>query len=149
MRLLKRLKAAPQRFQGLKDDRGVETIEFLMMLPFYVILFFIFLQVITLGLQFFVSQHAVNEAAKVYAVTGDLNQAREMAARIVGTGYPDEDEHRRSLMRMESLNISGDDSFTVTMRVRYWLGLMRFLIHDNDRLTYTVDHRAEGKALLP
>lgn len=68
----------------LREERGSMTLEFLMVLPYYLFFFLILWQVVASGLTFLKAQSAVNEAAKVYAVTSDLLQAKDKAKDILG-----------------------------------------------------------------
>lgn len=63
----------------LKNEKGSATIEFLGMLPFVFLIVLIFWQFLVAGYALMVTQSAVNEAAKTYAITSDIEEARDSA----------------------------------------------------------------------
>ncbi|MEJ9280008.1 pilus assembly protein [Ureibacillus thermosphaericus] len=70
-------------FKYVKNEKGSALIEFLGMLPFVFLILLIFLQFLVAGYALFVSQSAVNEAAKTYAITGDIEEARLSAQEFI------------------------------------------------------------------
>jgi Flp pilus assembly protein TadG len=67
----------------LKNERGSATIEFLAMVPLVLLILMIFVQFLVAGYAVMVAQSAVNEAAKVYSTSGDLEAARGAASSVV------------------------------------------------------------------
>lgn len=122
-----------------KEERGAETIEFLAMLPIYGILFLFFLQVFFLGISFILSQHAANEAAKAYAITGNAGEAEQIASSIVGGKGP--------LMEYGGLSVSGGEDFNLSLHVNYKLPLLKFLFPQGEPV-YPIEHTAHGRKLL-
>lgn len=69
----------------LREERGSMTLEFLMVFPYYLFFFLILWQVVVSGITFMKAQSAVNEAAKVYSITADIDEARDKAKEIIGS----------------------------------------------------------------
>ncbi|WP_419878339.1 TadE/TadG family type IV pilus assembly protein [Brevibacillus centrosporus] len=68
----------------LKDERGSVTVEFIGILPFVFLILLILWQFLTGVYAVIIAQSAANEAAKVYAITGNSGEALDAAQHIVG-----------------------------------------------------------------
>ncbi|KAB8138995.1 hypothetical protein F9U64_02520 [Gracilibacillus oryzae] len=91
--------------QYLKDDKGSINIEFMGLLPFIIIIFVVFVQVLISGYSILLAQKAVHESAKVYSITGNESEARDVLDEFTSTsllGYSDFD-----------VKNEGDNYFTV------------------------------------
>ncbi|MFD2368589.1 TadE/TadG family type IV pilus assembly protein [Brevibacillus sp. GCM10020057] len=66
-------------------ERGSATVEFIGILPFVFLILLILWQFLTGVYAVIIAQAAANEAAKVYAVTGEAGEALEAARHIVGS----------------------------------------------------------------
>ncbi|MED1794565.1 TadE/TadG family type IV pilus assembly protein [Brevibacillus nitrificans] len=69
----------------LKDERGSVTVEFIGILPFVFLILLILWQFLTGVYAVIIAQSAANEAAKVYAITGNSGEALDAAQHIVGS----------------------------------------------------------------
>ncbi|WP_066300888.1 TadE/TadG family type IV pilus assembly protein [Bacillus sp. FJAT-29937] len=69
----------------LREEKGSMTLEFLMVLPYYFFFFLLLWQVVASGITFMKAQSAVNEAAKVYSITADIDEAKIKAKEILGS----------------------------------------------------------------
>lgn len=70
----------------LNNEKGSMSIEFIGILPFLFLFMLLLWQVVASGVAIISTQSAVNEAAKVYAVSQDVDEARTKAQEIVGSG---------------------------------------------------------------
>ncbi len=70
----------------MRNEKGSLSIEFLGILPFY-FLFFLFLwQVVASGYALLTLKSATNDGAAVYAMTNDVEQARQVVQDSIGSG---------------------------------------------------------------
>jgi Flp pilus assembly protein TadG len=68
----------------LTNEQGSATVEFLAMMPLILLIMMIFWQFLVAGYAVIISQSALNEAAKTYAITsGDLGEANSMASEFI------------------------------------------------------------------
>lgn len=68
----------------IQEEKGSATLEFLMVMPYYLFFFLILWQAVASGLTILQAQSAVNEAAKIYAITESEYEAREAAKDAIG-----------------------------------------------------------------
>lgn len=66
------------------EEKGSFTLEFLMVFPYYLFFFLILWQAVASGITIMQAQSAVNEAAKLYSITNDEDEARTVAEKIIG-----------------------------------------------------------------
>lgn len=98
-----------------RNEKGAVSIEFLGILPYYFFFFLFLWQVVASGYAVMTAQSAVNEAAKVYALSGRVDEAIETAESIVGNS---------SIADYQNLNINLDPNgrdFTATILVNHGL----------------------------
>ncbi|WP_423408449.1 pilus assembly protein [Heyndrickxia sp. MSNUG] len=69
----------------LNNERGAITFEFLGILPFFFMFFLLLWQVVASGYAVFTAKTAVNNAAKTFAATNDINEAEQVAIQTIGT----------------------------------------------------------------
>lgn len=114
----------------LKDDRGSVTLEFLGMIPYYLLFFLILFQAIISAYSYMSAQSAVNEAAKVYAVTQSESEAQEVAERVTGTG---------SAVQMTNLSVTerGDGYFDAEVRADHSIVLIPSQWRDSLAISFT------------
>lgn len=67
----------------IKNENGSASIEFLGMVPLLLLLFVMLWQFLVVGYALIVTHSAVNEGAKVYAVTNDPDKAADKAAEVM------------------------------------------------------------------
>jgi hypothetical protein len=82
----------------LNNEKGSATVEFIGILPFVFLILLILWQFLTGVYAVIIAQSAANEAAKVYAVTRNLDEAMSAAQHIVssaggGISYDSGDSH--------------------------------------------------------
>lgn len=96
--------------QFSRDEEGSATLEFLGMVPLVFLVVMIAWQFVVGVHGVIVAQSAVNEAAKVYSITGDWGEARAAAQSTV---------HHISYLKMKSANaaMTGDSQFNATVSV--------------------------------
>ncbi|RFU67769.1 pilus assembly protein [Peribacillus saganii] len=77
-----RSKASKRR---LRNEKGSVSLEFLGILPFYFMFFLLLWQVVASGYAVFTAKTAVNNAAKTFAATNELNEAIISAQETLGS----------------------------------------------------------------
>ncbi|MFC3884371.1 TadE/TadG family type IV pilus assembly protein [Bacillus songklensis] len=94
----------------LTNEKGSASIEFLGMVPLLLLLFVMLWQFLVVGYALIVTHSAVNEGAKVFAVTEDPGQASAKASDVISKVG--------SSIRTGSftVNNSGDPDFTAVMQ---------------------------------
>ncbi|HWO96320.1 MAG TPA: TadE/TadG family type IV pilus assembly protein [Bacillus sp. (in: firmicutes)] len=95
----------------IKNEKGSASIEFLGMVPLLLLLFVMLWQFLVVGYALIVTHSAVNEGAKVYAVTNDPDKAANKAAEVMS-------KVGSSIRQKQSLNVSGGEmspDFTATL----------------------------------
>lgn len=70
--------------ERILEEKGSFTLEFLMVFPYYLFFFLILWQAVASGITIMQAQSAVNEAAKLYSITNDEDEARAVAEKIIG-----------------------------------------------------------------
>lgn len=84
----------------IKNEKGSASIEFLGMVPLLLLLFVMLWQFLVIGYALIVTHSAVNEGAKVYAVTADSSEASAKAGAIMNKAG-------KSIRQMAPLTING------------------------------------------
>ncbi|WP_077210655.1 hypothetical protein [Bacillus dakarensis] len=98
----------------LKEEKGSMTLEFLMVMPYYLFFFLLLWQAVASGITFMKTQSAVNEAAKIYSVTGERDEAYNAAKAAIGVS---------DIMSFEDLVIpphGTSKEFTAVIKVDHW-----------------------------
>lgn len=119
-----------------KNEKGAMSLEFIGILPFLFLFLLLLWQVVALGTSILAAQSAVNEAAKVYAVSEDFYEAEQIAKDIVGTG---------DLMSFTGFNIPTPEAnghFEVELDVRLYLSFL-----PDDWVSYPFNITANGRLL--
>ena len=96
----------------LNNEKGSASIEFLGMVPLLLLLFVMLWQFLVVGYALIVTQSAVNEGAKVYAVTEDPLEASAKARHIM-------DKVGRSIRQTVPLTVNysgGSPDFTAVLQ---------------------------------
>ncbi|MBP2241758.1 hypothetical protein J2Z40_002330 [Cytobacillus eiseniae] len=70
--------------ERIREEKGSFTLEFLMVLPYYLFFFLLLWQAVASGMTIMQAQSAVNEAAKIYAITERIDEARDAAKTAIG-----------------------------------------------------------------
>lgn len=68
----------------IQEEKGSFTLEFIMVMPYYLFLLLILWQAVASGITIMQAQSAVNEAAKIYSMTSDIEDAEIVAEKIIG-----------------------------------------------------------------
>ncbi|WP_210367932.1 TadE family protein [Bacillus sp. REN3] len=101
-----------KRKERLDNEKGSATIEFLAMIPLVLLILMIFWQFLVAGYAVIISQSALNEAAKTYAVTsGNLSETSATASEFIDNAGGNLD-----FVRVEETYRSGND-FKLTLHV--------------------------------
>ncbi|MGG4440739.1 TadE/TadG family type IV pilus assembly protein [Brevibacillus fortis] len=113
----------------VSNEKGSVTVEFIAILPFVFLIMLICWQFLVGVYGVIISQSAANEAAKVYAITGNSGEATQAARNVVNAagGY----------ISFKGADISGevDGYFTAKVGVQMELGFLPewFNIKKEDR----------------
>lgn len=99
--------------QFLKNEKGSSTIEFIGVLPFAFLMLMIIWQFIVSVHGVVVTQSAANEAAKVYSLTKESEEATEAAKKIVSTAG--------NYLSFTSAPVNEGKDFTVKVNVKIHL----------------------------
>lgn len=67
------------------NEKGSLSIEFIGILPFVIVIFAVFWQLIGTGSSLLIAQKAINESAKVYSITKEPIEAKEIVDEIIGS----------------------------------------------------------------
>ncbi|MGV3464074.1 MAG: pilus assembly protein [Heyndrickxia sp.] len=127
----------------LKNEDGALSLEFLGILPLFFLLFLLLWQVVASGYAVFAAKTAVNEAAKTYSLTGNINEAQDKAREMIGDG---------SLLKYKALNPVPSDSslpgeFTLKLEVEHYLVFLPDKWKTKNSLP--LDETATGTELIP
>ncbi|RTQ94046.1 TadE/TadG family type IV pilus assembly protein [Lysinibacillus telephonicus] len=126
----------------LKNERGSLSIEFLGILPLYFLLFLLLWQVVASGYAVISLKAAASDAAKVYAVSEDYYETKEVIDESIG-GASILQDHQFVIR-----NVPGSsDLFEITITAKHPLVFLPDSIADSALIT--LDSKAIGKVLVP
>nr|WP_295974881.1 pilus assembly protein [uncultured Bacillus sp.] len=125
---------------SLQNEKGSISIEFLGILPFFFLFFLLLWQVVGTGYAVFTAKTAVNDAAKTFAATDDLNQAIGVAKDTLGNS---------SVIKYKDLAVTeynGNGHFKLILHTDHYINF----IPERWRMKATLDleQEAYGKVLL-
>ena len=122
----------------LDNEKGSATLEFLMVLPYYFLFFLLLWQAVASGLTFMKAQSAVNQAAKIYSVTNDENQAASAAREAIGAS---------EMMTYQNLSISNnyDNTFNAKIELRH--GFVFIPKEWRNRASVTLTQSVSGRVI--
>lgn len=104
------------RMSHLRNEKGAVSLEFLGTLPYYFLLFLLLWQVVASGYAIMTARSAASEAAKVYSLTGNRQEADSMARSILGNA---------ANLQYEGMSINDTgDNFQVRLESRHSLVLV-------------------------
>lgn len=121
-----------------RNEAGSASIEFIGILPLVFMLMLILWQFLISAYAVILGQSAVNEAAKVYAITSDAVQAEAAASKILNTAG--------SSISFAGSSISGTNEFNATVNVK----IDFVFLPDkwfNPKPSYTFPSEASGKVI--
>jgi Flp pilus assembly protein TadG len=122
------------------NEEGAISFEFLGILPFFFLFFLLLWQVIGTGYAVFTAKTAVNDAAKTFASTSDLNEAISAAKESIGTS---------DVLKYEQLNVQENTSngeFKMVLNTDHYL---TFIPEKwRAKATFDIEQKAFGKVLL-
>lgn len=126
----------------LKNERGSLSIEFLGILPLYFLLFLLLWQVVASGYAVISLKAAASDAAKVYAVSEDYYETKEVIDESIG-GASILQDHQFVIR-----NVPGSsDLFEITITAKHPLVFLPDSIADSALIS--LDSKAIGKVLVP
>lgn len=123
-----------------RDEEGSATLEFLGMVPLVFVVMLIAWQFVVGVHGVIVAQSAVNEAAKVYSITGDWGEAREAAQSTV---------NHISYLQLKSADtaMTGDSQFKAMVSVDIDLVFLPDMLFPNGEPSIPFTSEASGKVI--
>lgn len=125
----------------LNNEKGAITFEFLGILPFFFMFFLLLWQVVASGYAVFTAKTAVNNAAKTFAATNDINEAQQVAIETIGTSSV------ISYKDMQVIFLDGQGKFELKLFADHQLVFVPSNWKSKTSLAF--DQEAIGKVLVP
>lgn len=125
----------------LNNEKGAITFEFLGILPFFFMFFLLLWQVVASGYAVFTAKTAVNNAAKTFAATNDINEAEQVAIETIGTS---------SVINYENMQVTfldGQGKFEMKLSAKHSLVFVPSPWKNAASLDF--NQEAIGKVLVP
>lgn len=114
------------------------TLEFLVVVPLYLMLFLLLWQAVASGITIMQAQSAVNEAAKIYSLTGIESDARLAVQNAIGTS---------DIMKYEDFTITplGGNEFVAEVKLTH--GLVFVPKEWRNRASIPLEHTATSRVI--
>ena len=125
----------------INREDGSATLEFLGMVPLVFMLMLIIWQFVVGVHGVIVTQSAVNEAAKVYSITGEWDQAKVAAQKTVQTGA------KYLTFNNAQTTVTGSDTFTAKVSVDIDLIFFPDKLFPNGTPSLAYSSEASGKVI--
>jgi hypothetical protein len=125
----------------LNNERGAITFEFLGILPFFFMFFLLLWQVVASGYAVFTAKTAVNNAAKTFAATNDINEAEQVAIQTIGTSSV------ISYKNMQVVFLDGQGKFELKLSADHQLVFVPSPW--KSKASLALDQEAIGKVMVP
>ncbi|OCA80721.1 TadE family protein [Bacillus sp. FJAT-27986] len=125
----------------IQRENGSATLEFLGMVPLVFMLMLIIWQFVVGVHGVIVTQSAVNEAAKVYSITGEWDQARAAAEKTVQTGA------KYLTFNSAQTSVTSSDIFTAKVSVNIELIFFPDKLFPNGAPSLAFSSEASGKVI--
>jgi hypothetical protein len=125
----------------LNNERGAITFEFLGILPFFFMFFLLLWQVVASGYAVFTAKSAVNNAAKTFAATNDINEAEQVAIQTIGTSSV------ISYKNMQVVFLDGQGKFEMRLSADHPLVFVPSPW--KSKASLALDQEAIGKVMVP
>lgn len=126
----------------VKNERGSLSIEFLGILPLYFLLFLLLWQVVASGYAVISLKAAASDAAQVYAVSEDYNEAKEVIDRSLG-GSSILQNHQLSVLAVPG----NSELFEIKITANHPLVFLPDQMANSALIS--IDSTATGKVLVP
>jgi hypothetical protein len=125
----------------LNNEKGAITFEFLGILPFFFMFFLLLWQVVASGYAVFTAKTAVNNAAKTFAATNDINEAEQVAIETIGTSSV------ISYKNMQVVFLDGQGKFEMRLSTDHPLVFVPSPW--KSKASLALDQEAIGKVMVP
>lgn len=126
----------------IKNERGSLSIEFLGILPFYFLFFLLLWQVVASGYAVIHLKSVASDAAKVYAVSEDYYEAKDLIDKAIGDS---------ELLKNHTFDIREDvynpALFVITIKADH--SLVFLPENFKQKVPIKLDSKAIGKVLMP
>ncbi|QPC48494.1 pilus assembly protein [Mangrovibacillus cuniculi] len=125
----------------LQNEKGALSLELLGILPFFFLFFLLLWQVLGTGYAVLTTKSAVNDAAKVFATTKDINEAKDIAIAAIGDS---------SVLQYEGIEATYIDSaggFTLNLKASHTLSFIPDMW--KKEASFTLEEEAVGRVLTP
>jgi hypothetical protein len=127
-----------QMKKRIQEEKGSFTLEFLMVLPYYLFFLLIIWQAVASGITIMQAQSAVNEAAKVYSVTGNDVEAEKVAEEVIGNS---------DIMDFEEFTIPPHSGKEFVAEVKLKHGLVFIPKEWRSKASVELTHSATGRVI--
>lgn len=127
-----------KKWLSKNNEKGSASIEFLGVLPFYFLFFLLLWQAVASGYAVFVTRAAVNDAAKVYALSEQELEARQKAKDYIGN---------TSLLKYVDLQIVPGTNGTFEAKITVQHGLTFIPETWRERASITMEQKATSRVL--
>ncbi|WP_075618560.1 hypothetical protein [Paenisporosarcina indica] len=126
--------------KAIRNEKGALSIEFLGILPFYFLFFLLLWQVVASGYAVLSLKSAANDAASVYAMTENANEAQAAMQQSIGGSL---------LLTGASISVTpqGSGSFTLTVSAQHPLVFVP--AEWKKQTSVSLNSQASGKVFVP
>ncbi|WP_137744505.1 TadE/TadG family type IV pilus assembly protein [Robertmurraya siralis] len=122
----------------IQEEKGSATLEFIMVMPYYLFFMLLLWQAVASGITIMQAQSAVNEAAKIYAVTKNEFEAKEVAENIIG---------HSDIMTFEQFHVPPHSGKEFTAEVKLKHGLVFVPKEWRNVASVGLTHSASGRVI--
>lgn len=121
----------------IQEEKGSFTLEFLMVMPYYLFFMLLLWQAVASGITIMQAQSAVNEAAKIYSITKNESEASAAAENIIG---------HSDIMSFVNLDVSpSGKEFVAEVKLRH--GLVFVPKEWRNTVSVELTHAATGRVI--
>ena len=126
--------------KAVRNEKGALSIEFLGILPFYFLFFLLLWQVVASGYAVLSLKSAANDAASVYALTANVNEAQSAMQQSIGGS---------SLLTGTSISVTPEGNGTFTLTVSADHPLVFVPAEWKKQTAVSLNSKASGKVFVP
>lgn len=126
----------------MKNERGALSIEFLGILPLYFLLFLLLWQVVASGYAVIHLKSVASDAAKVYAVSENYNETKDIIDKAIGNSELLKNYHFEI-----SRDINNPEFFIIKIDANHSLVFLPGKL--KEKISIKLDSKAVGKVLIP
>lgn len=121
----------------IQEEKGSFTLEFLMVMPYYLFFMLLLWQAVASGITIMQAQSAVNEGAKIYSMTKSESEAREVVRDMIG---------HSDIMSYENFDVSpAGKEFVAEVKLKH--GLVFVPKEWRNKASVQLTHSATGRVI--